>query len=45
MAGWEAPPRSAADGADDIVPLALRATQEHHGKFVKEGRIYDFRED
>lgn len=45
MAGWENPPRSAADGADVIVPLALRATKEHHGKFIKEGKIIDVRED
>lgn len=45
MAGWEDPPRTAAQGADDIVSLALGATKEHHGKFVKEGHIYDFSED
>lgn len=45
MAGWQDPPRSTSDGADVIVPLALRAGKEHHGKFVDVSEIMDLRED
>ncbi|CDJ38629.1 carbonyl reductase, putative, partial [Eimeria tenella] len=34
LAGWEAPPLTAADGANVVAPLALSSTkQQHHGKF------------
>ncbi|CDJ33004.1 uncharacterized protein EMH_0014450 [Eimeria mitis] len=45
MAGWEAPPLTAADGGNLVGSLALGATKEHHGKFVNEGNILDLRED
>lgn len=44
MGGWEAPPLSAADGAEVVSSLALGASKEHHGKFVKKGAVLDLRE-
>ncbi|KAL8455088.1 hypothetical protein Emag_001113 [Eimeria magna] len=43
--GGEKAPLSAADGAEIIAPLALGASKEHHGKFVRKGEILDLRED
>ncbi|CDJ59181.1 hypothetical protein EMWEY_00056050, partial [Eimeria maxima] len=45
LGGWEAPPLTAEDGAGFVSSLALRATKEQHGKFVKEGNTIDLRED
>ncbi|KAL8274162.1 hypothetical protein Esti_002004 [Eimeria stiedai] len=45
MGGWEQPPLSASDGADVIVPLALRASKEQHGKFVTQEGTFDLSED
>ncbi|CDJ33005.1 carbonyl reductase, putative [Eimeria mitis] len=45
LGGWEAPPLTAADGANQVGSLALGATKEHHGKFISEGKIIDLRED
>ncbi|OEH76902.1 carbonyl reductase [NADPH] 1 [Cyclospora cayetanensis] len=45
MAGWEAPPLSAADGAEIVGSLALGATKEHHGKFIQKEEVHDLRED
>ncbi|KAL8274161.1 hypothetical protein Esti_002003 [Eimeria stiedai] len=43
--GGEKAPLSATDGADVIARLALGASKEHHGKFVKKGEILDLTED
>lgn len=45
MAGWEAPPLTAVDGAAVVSQLALHATKEHHGNFVRENQIFDLTED
>ncbi|KAL8455089.1 hypothetical protein Emag_001114 [Eimeria magna] len=45
MGGWEHPPLSAGDGADLIVPLALGASKEQHGKFVTHEGTFDLSED